>query len=328
MSYKLDLAAAGRFLADNDHFLVVNHVNPDGDATGSLLAVGHMLKSLGKNFTLANEGPTPEKFKFIPLSEAIIDLSEQKLDRTFDRVIALDCGDFQRIGAVADYFSEGFKLLNIDHHPTNDSFGSANLVRTDACATAEILYDLMKDMQISLHKDLATSIYMGLLTDTGGFRYSNTTAEVLHKAADLLNYEVSPGEVAERCLETITVSYLRLLREVLPTLTMDFNNRAAYLTITLEAMEASQANREDMEGIVNYARNIEGVEVGVLFKQVDSDIVKVSMRSNRTVDVAAIAKELGGGGHAKASGCTVKGSLTEVTEVVREKLKQAWGNEQ
>ncbi len=328
MSYKLDLAAAGRFLAENDHFLVVNHVNPDGDATGSLLAVGHMLKALGKKFTLANEGPTPEKFKFIPLSEGILDLSGQKLDRTFDRVIALDCGDFHRVGTVAEYFSEGFKLLNIDHHPTNDSFGAVNLVRTDACATAEILYDLVKDMQIPLHKDLATSLYMGLLTDTGGFRYSNTTAEVMHKAADLLRYEVSPGEVAERCLETITVSYLRLLREVLPTLAMDFNNRAAYLTITLEAMEASQANREDMEGIVNYARNIEGVEVGVLFKQVDSDIVKVSMRSNRTVDVAAIAKELGGGGHAKASGCTVKGSLEEVTQVVREKLNQAWGSEQ
>ncbi|MEW9667678.1 bifunctional oligoribonuclease/PAP phosphatase NrnA [Ammoniphilus sp. 3BR4] len=324
MNYKQDLEAAGRFLRENDRFLVVNHVSPDGDATGSILAMGHMLQALGKEFVLVNEGSTPEKFLFIPHSNKIINLSEEKPDGLFDHAIALDCGDFLRVGEAARYFTKDVQLLNVDHHPTNDLFGKFNLVRTDACATAEILYDLVKEMGIPLHTGLATSLYMGLLTDTGGFRYSNTTAEVLQKAADLLNHGVSPSEVAERCLETITASYLRLLREVLPTLTMDFNDEAAYLTITLEAMEVSQANPEDMEGIVNYARNIEGVEVGVLFKQMDPETVKVSFRSNKKVDVSAIAKELGGGGHAKAAGCTVKGSLPEVIEIVKNRLGQAW----
>lgn len=324
MNYKEHLAAAGRFLRENDRFLVVNHVSPDGDATGSLLAMGYMLQALGKQFVLVNEGSTPEKFLFIPHSSKIINLSEEKLDGLFNRAIALDCGDHQRVGEAARYFTEDVQLLNVDHHPTNDLFGTFNLVRTDACATAEILYDLVKDMDLPLHTSLATAIYMGLLTDTGGFRYSNTTAEVMQKAADLLHHGVSPSEVAERCLETITASYLRLLREVLPTLTMDFNDEAAYLTITLEAMEKSQANREDMEGLVNYARNIEGVEVGVLFKQIDPTTVKVSLRSNKKVDVSAIAKELGGGGHAKAAGCTVKGSLPEVVKIVKERLGQVW----
>lgn len=327
MTYKKDLEATGRFLRENDHFLVVNHVSPDGDATGSLLAMGYILQALGKKFILANEGPTPEKFLFIPLSEKIINLSEVELDQIFDRAIALDCGDFPRIGEAARHLSEDVQLLNIDHHPTNDLFGQVNLVRTDACATAEILYDLVKEMGLPLHTSLATALYMGLLTDTGGFRYSNTTAEVMHKAADLLNQGVSPSDVAERCLETITASYLKLLREVLPTLSMDFNDEAAFLTISLEAMEASQANREDMEGLVNYARNIEGVEVGILFKQVDMETVKVSLRSKKHIDVSAIAKALGGGGHAKAAGCTVKGSLDEVTQIVKKRLEQAWGNQ-
>lgn len=325
MSYRDELLAASRFLKENDHFLVVNHVSPDGDATGSLLAMGHILQALGKQFKLVNEGTTSEKFLFIPLSEEVMNLSEEPLDQKYQHVIALDCGDFPRVGDAARFFADDVKLLNIDHHPTNDLFGTTNLVRVDACATAEILFDLVEAMNIELTTELATALYMGILTDTGGFRYSNTNAEVMEKIAVLLKHGVSPADVAERCLETISQSYLRLLQLVLPTLTMHKENQIAFLTISLEAMEQSQATPEDMEGMVNYARNIEGVEVGVLFKQVDPQTVKASLRSKRDINVSAIAKELGGGGHARAAGCTIKDDLERAQQIILEKLNQVWG---
>ena len=324
MSYQESLCSAGRFLKENDHFLVINHVSPDGDATGSLLAMGHILSALDKTFVLANEGETPEKFLFLPLGEKIVNLSDGILDSQFNKVIALDCGDEKRMGKAVNYMTEDATLLNIDHHQSNDSFGAFNLIRTDACATAEILLDLVKDMGLSLTRDLAMCLYTGILTDTGGFRYSNTNAVVMNKAAELLSVGVEPAVVAERCLETITSSYIRLLQLVFPTLSLEMDGRVASLTITTDAMKESTASLEDMEGIVNYARNIEGVEVGILYKQIDSTTVKVSLRSRSIIDVAAIAKAVGGGGHARAAGCTIQGDIKEVQGLVLEKVRQAW----
>lgn len=324
MSYQESLCSAGRFLKENDHFLVINHVSPDGDATGSLLAMGHILSALDKTFVLANEGETPEKFLFLPLGNQIVNLSDGILDSQFNKVIALDCGDEKRMGKAVNYMAEDATLLNIDHHQSNDSFGAFNLIRTDACATAEILLDLVKDMGLSLTRDLAMCLYTGILTDTGGFRYSNTNAVVMNKAAELLSVGVEPAVVAERCLETITSSYIRLLQLVFPTLSLEMDGRVASLTITTDAMKESTASLEDMEGIVNYARNIEGVEVGILYKQIDSTTVKVSLRSRSIIDVAAIAKAVGGGGHARAAGCTIQGDIKEVQGLVLEKVRQAW----
>lgn len=324
MSYQESLCSAGRFLKENDHFLVINHVSPDGDATGSLLAMGHILSALDKTFVLANEGETPEKFLFLPLGNQIVNLSDGILDSQFNKVIALDCGDEKRMGKAVNYMTEDATLLNIDHHQSNDSFGAFNLIRTDACATAEILLDLVKDMGLSLTRDLAMCLYTGILTDTGGFRYSNTNAVVMNKAAELLSVGVEPAVVAERCLETITSSYIRLLQLVFPTLSLEMDGRVASLTITTDAMKESTASLEDMEGIVNYARNIEGVEVGILYKQIDSTTVKVSLRSRSIIDVAVIAKAVGGGGHARAAGCTIQGDIKEVQGLVLEKVRQAW----
>ncbi|HJV46699.1 MAG TPA: bifunctional oligoribonuclease/PAP phosphatase NrnA [Bacillota bacterium] len=326
MNHKQALAAAGRFLKENDHFLVINHVSPDGDATGSLLAMGYILKTLGKSFTLVNEGETPKKFLTGELGNQVQNLTAHPLEQKYNYAIALDCGDYKRLGKSAEYLAENAELLNIDHHPTNDLFGQVNLVRTDACATCEILYDLVIELGISLTVSLANNLYMGILTDTGGFRYSNTNSEVMRKAADLLSHGVKPAEIAERCLETISSTYIRLLQLVLPTLELSSDGKVAKLTITQEMVESSGASSEDMEGIVNYARNIEGVEVGILLKQVDHDLVKMSLRSRQEVDVSAIAKALGGGGHARAAGCSFRGSLEEAGAALEQKLKEAWND--
>lgn len=254
-SYKASLEAAAHFLHEHEHFLVVNHVNPDGDATGSLLAMKWLLDRLGKQTTLVNEGETPAKFMFLPGAEAILSASAQGEHHTYDAIITCDCADYSRVGEVEAWFDPARVLLNIDHHPTNDLFGTTNLVRVDAAATAEVIFDLAKHMNISFTRELATCLYTGLLTDTGGFRYSNTTPHVMEAASELLAHGVESAVIAERVLETITKAHVKLLQRALQTLKLSDNDQAAYLTVTLSDIRATGATSEDTEGLVNYAQH-------------------------------------------------------------------------
>lgn len=316
---------AARFMQQHDRFLVLSHVNPDGDATGSALGVALILEQLGKKYVVVNEGETPAKFNFLPRFDRLLNLEKQPLDETFEAVIAVDCADESRMGDVRSFFRSDASLLNIDHHPTNDGFGSVNLIRTDAAATAEILYDVALAAGVSFNEELALCIYTGLLTDTGGFRYSNTSPKVMEIASQLLRYGVKPGEVAERCLEEITFAHIKILRLALQSLQLSHRNLVASITVRKEDFVVSGAEREDAGGLVNYCRNIEGVEVGVSFIEAEAGVVKVSMRARDRVDVSAVAKQLGGGGHAKAAGCTVRGSLPEAQDIVWRALGEALG---
>ncbi|MCM3078939.1 MULTISPECIES: bifunctional oligoribonuclease/PAP phosphatase NrnA [Brevibacillus] len=316
---------AALFMQEHDRFLVLSHVNPDGDATGSALGVCLMLEKLGKEYIVVNEGETPAKFSFLPRFDLLRNLSEESLDDTFGAVIAVDCADESRMGDVRSLFASGAVLLNIDHHPTNDGFGTVNLIRTDAAATAEILYDVAIAAGVSFDEELALCVYTGLLTDTGGFRYSNTSPRVMEIASKLLHYGVKPGDVAERCLEEITFAHVKILRRALQTLTLSHQNLVASITVRPEDFVQENAAREDAGGLVNYCRNIEGVEVGVSFVESEPGVIKVSMRARDRVDVSAIAKHFGGGGHAKAAGCTMRGNLADVQSKVWQVLGEAVG---
>lgn len=316
---------AAQFMKEYDRFLVLSHVSPDGDATGSALGVALILEKLGKSYVVINEGETPEKFSFLPRFELLRNLSQQPLDETFGAVIAVDCADESRMGDVRSLFASDAVLLNIDHHPTNDAFGTFNLIRTDAAATAEILYDVAVEAGVPFDKELALCIYTGLLTDTGGFRYSNTSPRVMEIAAQLLTYGVKPGEVAERCLEEITLAHVNILRRALQTLTLTHQNQVASITVQPSDFEEAGAQREDAGGLVNYCRNIEGVEVGITFIESEPSVIKVSMRARGRVDVAVIAKQFGGGGHAKAAGCTIRGEVADVQKRVWQAVGEALG---
>lgn len=320
LSYEDQLAAAKHFIERHDDFLVVSHIYPDGDAASSTFAMGWILKHLNKRFTMINEGALPHKFDYLWGSDIITDYSSMPPDRTFDHVIALDCADYARIGKVQQLFNERMVMLNIDHHPTNDYFGTVHLIKTDAAATAEVLYDLAEKLQIPWTFELANCIYTGILTDTGGFRYSNTSPRIMQMAANLLQYGVSGHQLAEELLEKLTFSHIFLLKRVLSTLSFSPDNRIGWVSVTMEDIEQTKASNEDLEGLVNYPRNVEGVEVGILFKEIDKERVKVSLRSTGKVDVSAIAQELGGGGHIRAAGCTVAGALSDVIDQVVIKL--------
>lgn len=324
-NYREALEQAAQFMRDHERYLIISHVNPDGDTTSSALATALMLEQLGKTYVIVNEGETPAKFAFLPRFSHIRNLQQDELTETFTAVIAVDAADSKRMGNVQHLFVPDVQILNIDHHPTNDRFGHVNVIRTDAAAAAEIMFELMETGGFSCNLELAICLYTGLLTDTGGFRYSNTTANVMNIASALLRHGVKPGEIAERCLEEITLAHVQVLRRALQSLTITHQNLVASLSVTQQDLVDTGATSEDSGGLVNYARNIEGVEVGLSFIESGPDIIKVSFRARDRVDVSAIAKELGGGGHAKAAGCTIQGQLSEVQQLVYERLSQALG---
>jgi len=323
--YLSSLKAAAQFMRDHERFLIISHVNPDGDTTSSALATALMLEQLGKSYCIVNEGETPAKFAFLPRFDHIRNLQTDSVDETFSAVIAVDAADSKRMGDVRHLFAPDAKIVNIDHHPTNDHFGLINVIRTDAAATAEMMYELMEAGGFTANLDLASCMYTGLLTDTGGFRYSNTTPNVMNIAAALLGYGVKPSEIAERCLEEITLGHVQVLRRALQSLQISHNDLVASLRVGYADLQETKATSEDASGLVNYARNIEGVEVGISFVESQPGVVKVSFRARSYVDVSKIAQSLGGGGHAKASGCTLTGTLEQVEEAVFEKVNEVLG---
>ncbi|WP_405082616.1 bifunctional oligoribonuclease/PAP phosphatase NrnA [Paenibacillus chitinolyticus] len=319
-SYLEQLEAAKQFMHDHNDFLVVSHVQPDGDAISSTLAIAWLLDRMGKRYTLANEGDIPEKFGRLWGFDGIRTLSQLPDHLSYDTIISVDCADFSRIGRVSEKFTPDAKLLNIDHHATNDRFGECSVIQASAAATVEIIYDLSKHLQMEADTDFGTCIYTGLLTDTGGFRYSSTTPKVMKTAADLLEWGVKGSELAEAFLERMTFQQIRILQQGLATLDFHKNGRISTIAVSTEVIEATGATNEDMDGLVNYARNVEGVEVGLLFKQRNASAVKVSLRSAGAVDVAQIAQSFGGGGHVRAAGCTINGSIEEAIRRVVEEV--------
>lgn len=311
IGYTEALEQAAAYIRGNDDFLVVSHIQPDGDAAGSTFAVAWMLEQLGKRFTLINEGRMPDKFMFMAGHHPVVNLEMNPPERMFERIISVDCADAERMGRVRTCFAPDYQLLNIDHHATNDHFGITNLVQDQAAATVEVLYDLAKTLHLTMSNELAVCIYSGLLTDTGGFRYSNASPKVLRIAAELLELGVSGHELAERLLEKMTYAQISLLKESLKTLSFAYDRKVAWLTVTLAELASTGASSEDLDGLVNYARNVEGVELGILFKEKAPDLIKVSLRSGGRIDVARLAQKFGGGGHVRAAGCSIQGTLEE-----------------
>ncbi len=321
--WSAQLAQAAAFMREHDDFLVVSHVQPDGDAISSTAAIGWMLDKLGKSFTMMNEGPVPSRLRYLWRCGVIIGCGAGEPARRYRHVIAVDCADFARLGPAREYLAADRMLLNIDHHATNDGFGDVNLIRPDAAATAEILFELHRYMNLPLELDVATALYTGLLTDTGGFRYANTSPQVMEIASTLLQAGVPGADLAEQLLERMSIGQMRMIQRGLSRLQFSDDSRVSWLWVTSEDLAETGASNEDLEGLVNYPRNIEGVEVGILFKENGTKSVKVSMRSGGLVNVAEIARSMGGGGHARAAGVRLTIPLADAMEQVIAQVRGA-----
>lgn len=294
--------------------MLVTHVHPDGDAIGSLIAMGLSIEALNKKVTLYCESPIPAVYRFLPEVHRVVDKIES-LD--FDMAVILDCGDLSRVGKAVSMVTQIPVIVNIDHHVTNTGFGHLQLIDTSACATAEILYRLIKQMGLSFDKSIATSIYTGILADTGSFRFSNTNRAAFDICREMVEIGVNPHDIAQHVYGTYSLSRIKLLNLALDSIELSTNGKLSIMTLTKEMFDETHTQPEDVDGIINYARNIEDVRVAALIQEPHNGKEKsrpptrfhVSLRSDGTVDVAAIASLFGGGGHSSAAGFSIESTL-------------------
>jgi phosphoesterase RecJ-like protein len=315
-------SVASRILSGDD-WLILTHERPDGDAIGSALAMAHILQSLGKTWHFLVEGPMPPRFAYLPLYTSALYMEDVPTKR-YSHVIAVDCADMARFETVGQrYITDGADIVNIDHHQTNPRYGVAALVDPLAAATCELIYHVARTLNVELSTDLATCLYTGILTDTGGFAQPNTSREVHQIAAELLASGVQPYDIAEPALESRSWSQMRLLQMALNNLTVSTDGKYAILYVTQGMLEGAGCSDDDAEGLVGFTRCIDTVEVGALFREVTGGRVKVSLRSKRIVDVARIAQVFHGGGHTRAAGCMLTGELSDVIDTVVEQIENA-----
>ncbi|MCL6516209.1 bifunctional oligoribonuclease/PAP phosphatase NrnA [Alicyclobacillus sp.] len=317
-----ELARVAEQLRDGDDWLIVTHERPDGDAVGSALAMAHVLEALGKSWRFAVEEPLPKRFSYLPLFSRAYPISDA-VDRQFQHVVAVDCADRGRFEKMWGYIADNARVVNIDHHQTNPRYGTAWMVDADAAATCELVYHVVRALDIPLGVDLATCLYTGILTDTGGFALPNTTREVHQIAAELVASGVKPYDVAEPALESRTWAQMRLIQMALNNLTVSEDGRYAILYVTEGMLEGAGCTDDDTQVLVNFPRSIDTVEVGALFREIGGGRVKVSLRSKRTVDVARIAQHWGGGGHIRAAACVLTCDLPDAIDQVCARIEEA-----
>ncbi len=300
------------------HLLLASHCNPDGDAVSSLLAMGLALSKLNKRITLYNASPIPAVYRFLPSVERIV--RHIKKTTTYDAVLILDCGHMARVGEAHTKVSQIPVIINIDHHVTNTHFGNIQFIDPDACSTAEIVYRLIKAINAPIDKAIATSIYTGILTDTGSFRFSNTNQAAFAISQEMVRYGVEPYNVAKHVFGTYSLGRIKLLNLALDSIEISDNGKLSVMTLTNAMFAKTKTQPEDVDGMINYARRIEDVKVAALIQEqkngnANSDESRkfhVSLRSDGSVDVAAIAGSFGGGGHSSAAGFQVEMTMAKL----------------
>mgnify|MGYP000957587222 CR=1 FL=1 len=316
-----ELSVIGNALNQSQSVVILEHEKPDGDCIGSGLALSMFLSSMDKKVALLSPDPHPVVYDFLP-GQWLYTVSSLFDQGSFQDAITvfLDCASPERTGQALS-FAMGRPWINIDHHVSNLQFGDINLVDSDASAAGELVFFLLKAMNAQITKDMATCLYVAIATDTGGFRYQNTTPRALRVAAELVGLGASPSEIAGHLYEARTLSSIVLLCTVLKTLAFHHEGKVALVEVTDGMVEEAGSSFEEAEGIIDYPRSISGVEVSLCFKEDSSNEgVRISMRSKSKIDVSSLAGLFGGGGHPRAAGAFVQGSMEEVKSKVLKAL--------
>lgn len=305
------LAAIKKVIVSGRRFAVATHVRPDGDAVGSVLALTTMLRLLGKSADAFCQDPPPPGHDFLARIDEIRRTWDDSV--SYDTAVLVDCGEFNRVGAVlADGLARVPVLVNIDHHVSLNPFGTLSWVDPTASSTCELLYDLAVFLEVPWTADLAAQLYTGILTDTGSFRFSNTTRKVLAIATDLVGHGAQPAFIAAQIYDSGSPQRLRLLARVLATVAFEADGRLATAELTQAMFQETGSSRSDSESFINHLRSIRTVLMAALFREEEDGTVHVSLRSKGPVDVAAFARRYGGGGHRQAAAFRTRGSLLEV----------------
>ena len=297
-------------LKNADNFLLCAHINPDGDAVGSMLAAGRLLERLGKTVTLVCQDPVPEKQRFLAGAEHVL-APEQAKGKRFDAALALDVATEARMGAARELFSAAPLTFQIDHHPDNTRYAQFNQVDGKAAATAELIVALYDELNVPLDAETARQLYCALVTDTGNFAFSSVRANTFACMEKLMAAGLDIDEMARRLLLTKSRAHAATLGKALTSLKYFAGGEATCMHLTRADMEACGASAADLHGIVNYGLNLEGVRMTFMADE-GENAWQVSLRALPGGNVAQIAAKFGGGGHVLAAGCRIQGSYEEV----------------
>ncbi|MCB2198968.1 bifunctional oligoribonuclease/PAP phosphatase NrnA [bacterium] len=297
-------------LRESESFLVTVHINPDGDAIGALLGMVRLLEAMGKRAVPVLPKPVPERYHFMSGSDKVSLVEQAGKLGPFDGIVILDAGDYDRIGEVQSLVKDGMRIVNIDHHLSNDSYGNAAYIDTGASATCEMLVDLFRTAKIAIEPDVAELLYTGIMTDTGRFRFSNTTPKVFATCANLVSRGADPDRISKEIYFRTKYETTVLMGHVLTRLLMFADGQIAF-----SHLDPSEEGM-DTEGFIDHLVAITTVEVAVLLRPIGPDEWKISFRATGDVNVSDLAQLFGGGGHAKAAGGIVKGPIDEARKLV------------
>lgn len=306
----------------NRRFAVSSHVNPEGDALGSALALASLLKRLGKRAVVATDGGIPKAFAFFPRVAPVVSRASQV--RMPEVAMTVDVPVLARLGSMSGLFKKAGISVNIDHHVSNQLFGDVNWVDPKAAAVGEMIYRLYEAFRVKPTRDEALCMYVSIVTDTGSFRYMSTTPEVHRIASDLISCGVSPLKVGQDIYECHSPSDLRFLGKVLSSLKCTPDGKISWVEVPHPLLKGCRPGPEIVDELVNYPRSVRTAEVSFVLRDQSSDgKIRVSFRSKGRVDVNKIARSFGGGGHLAASGCTIEGTLAQVRQKVLKAARQA-----
>ena len=308
-------------LIKSEKVLLASHIHPDGDAIGALLGLGLALEGISKDVVLYNESPIPAVYQFLPSIHRVKrdagDISQ------YDTAVVLDCSNLGRIGEIASQVSRGPVLINIDHHLTNTCFGDMQFIDPQASSSAEMVYRLIQKMEIPINTGIAYAIYTGIMADTGSFRFSNTTAQAFEIAHEMVNCGADPYKVAHHVYETMSLNRIKLLNMLFDTIELSENGKMTVMTLTQKMLDATGTHIDDINGLIHYAKRIEHVRLAVMIferrnggDKKRSSRYHVSLRTDGSVDAAAIAASFGGGGHRNAAGFDSRASLEDLKSTI------------
>jgi phosphoesterase RecJ-like protein len=311
------VAAIRDAILQRQRFVVTSHARPDGDAIGSQVAMAYALRALGKDVHLAGADPAPPQFQVFP---GVRDIQvSPTVHGDFDAAIVMECGDLSRTGV------EGFDkyfVINIDHHPGNKGYGAINWFDPGAAACSEMVIDVIDALGVALTPEIATHIYIAILTDTGGFHFSHITARTFEICRRCTEAGAQPEAIARAVYDTSTMGRLRLMGAVLHNLEFECGGRAAVAALTLQLLEQTGATHEDSDGLINIPLTVNDVQAVAFFKEIAPDSFRISLRSKGDIDVNRVAGTFGGGGHKNAAGCSLTGPYPEVRARLVAELRQ------
>jgi phosphoesterase RecJ-like protein len=298
------------------NILITAHEEPDGDSIGSQLALAGYIRCVGKNVTIINRGLIPAKYRFIPESGSIIDSSQYAGNNHYDLAIILDCPRIGRIGNVADIIGNDIPIINIDHHADNTSYGIINMLDPAISSVGEMLYEFFRNSQIAIDVNMAISLYVAIITDTGRFRFRSTTRRTMEIAGHLIDLGADPRDICDKIYYSILPETLKMTGQVLSGIEFYEAGKICLLQMSRQTLIENKLDIGETDGLTDYSMFGEGVVVGVMLKEIDATRTKVSLRSRDGIDVSLLAQKYGGGGHRNAAGYTLELSMRNTAEKV------------